>query len=363
MPIELPLKIVVVGCGNVAGQYLKTLPPYADKVRVLGFSDLDASRAEAFADEHGGKAYDSLDAVLADPEVDAVLNLTIHTAHVEVISRCLEAGKHVYSEKPLAMTSADAAGLCELADRKGLLLCGAPMNFLGEAQQTLWKTLRDGTVGTPRVVYAENNHGRIEAWHPNPGPFYGVGPLFDVAVYPITLATTFFGPVTRVVCGYARVLFPDRVTKQGKTFHIETPEFATAVLETEQGVVVRLTSNFYVHTHNTHQKGRFEVHGDAGSVVLDNFQQFAASVMASKFGEALAEVPPVKEPLIKGQEFAKGVNDMAEALAEGRPPRVTGRQAAHVVEVLEAILEAGESHRSVQVASRFDPPPPMPWAG
>ena len=356
------MKIAVVGCGNVATNYANTLKPFADHVEIVGWCDLDPARAKGFADEHGGRVYDDLAAVLADPGVDAVLNLTIHHAHHEVITQCLNAGKHVYSEKPLAMTYAEAKDLVDLAEAKGLMLCGAPMNFLGEAQQTLWKTLRSGTLGEPRVVYAEVNHGRIEAWHPNPGPFYAVGPMFDVGVYPLTLATAFFGPVTRVVSGYARVIFPERVTKEGKPFTIETPEFITAVLETEMGVVVRLTTNFYVHSSNTHQKGRFEVHGDAGSVILDNFQQFAAPVTAAKFGEEMTTVPPVQPPRIKNQEFGKGVNDMAEALAEGRPPRVTGKQAAHVVEVLEAVLRCGKENQPVDVTSRFDPPEPMPWA-
>ncbi|MFW5681822.1 MAG: Gfo/Idh/MocA family protein [Phycisphaeraceae bacterium] len=362
MPIDLPMKIVVVGCGNVATNYAKTLVPFKDQAEIVGFCDLDPARSRAFAEEHGGRVYETLEEVLADESIHTILNLTIHTAHYEVITKCLMAGKHVYSEKPLAMKADEAKELVQLADDKNLVLCGAPMNFLGEAQQTLWKTIRDGSLGEPRLVYAEVNHGRIEAWHPNPGPFYAVGPLYDVGVYPLTLATTFFGPITRVVSGYARVLFPDRVTKEGEKFHIETPEFITAVLETEQGVVVRLTTNFYVHSNNTHQKGRFEVHGDAGSAILDNFQQFSASVTSAAFGEEMQTVPPVQEPRISGQEFGKGVADMAEALAEGRTPRVTGRQAAHVVDVLEAVLEAGKTHRPVDVTSRFDPPLPMPWA-
>lgn len=362
MSIELPMKIVVVGCGNVANQYVKTLPPYTDKVEVVGWCDLDPARAKAFAEENGGKAYESLDQCLADDSIDTILNLTIHTAHDEVITQCLHAGKHVYSEKPLAMQADQAKKLVELADDRGLVLCGAPMNFLGEAQQTLWKTIREGTLGNPRLVYAEVNHGRIESWHPSPGAFYGVGPLFDVGVYPLTLATTFFGPVTNVAMSYSKVLFPDRVTKEGEPFHIETPEFITAVLETEQGVAIRLTTNFYVHRSNTHQKGRFEVHGDAGSAILDDFQQFAAPVTAGSFGEEMDTVPHVREPTMQGQEYARGIAEMADALVEGRTPRVTGRQAAHVVDVLDAILEAGKTHRPVEVTSRFDPPLPMPWA-
>jgi predicted dehydrogenase len=151
--------------------------------------------------------YPSLEAILADEEVDLVINLTIHSAHVEVITTCLHVGKHVYSEKPMTLTSEEAWKLVALAEEKGCRLGSAPITILGEGQQTAWKVIRDGLLGTVRAAYAEVNWGRIESWHPTPGPFYEVGLLFDVAVYPLTLLTTIFGPA-RSVTAFGKVLYP-----------------------------------------------------------------------------------------------------------------------------------------------------------
>jgi predicted dehydrogenase len=356
-----PLRIGVLGCGNISTRYCQTLQAYPDHADTVAYYDLLPERAEQFAEEFGGRAVASIEQMLADPEIDLILNLTIHTAHFETTRQALEAGKDVFCEKPLSLSYAQAQALCELAESKGLTLAGAPMVFLGEAQQTLWKQIRSGVTGQPRLVYAEVNHGRIESWHPAPGPFYGVGPLWDVGVYPLTLATTFFGPARRVATAYQRVLYPHRQTKEGVDFTIDTPEFTTAVIELASGVIVRLTTNFYVHRENSHQKGRFEVHGDAGSAVLTDFQNFEKPVEASAFGEPLETVPFVREPF-EGIEWARGITELAEAKAEGRRPRVTGRQAAHIVEIIEAVGQAAQNGETVELTSTFEPPSPMPWA-
>src|SRR5215203_1199582 len=273
MPTQ-PLRVAIVGCGNIAGPYARTMKPYS-QLELMGATDIDIARAQALVDQYGGRVYADLDEVLADPNVDLIINLTIHHAHPAVITQCLNAGKHVHSEKPLALTYAEAEALVELAEEKGLRLSCSPITFMGEAQQTTWKAIRDGLLGTVRVVYCEVNWGRIESWHPNPGPFYDVGALFDVGVYPLTLVTTFFGPA-RKVTAYGKVLYPDRVTKEGVPFHIDTPDWVVAAVELANGTVVRLTTNFYVGNHSK-QKG-LEFHGDLGSLYMSSFQDFDAGV-------------------------------------------------------------------------------------
>ena len=352
-----PLRVGIVGCGNIAGPYAKTLRPYAE-VELLGATDIDPARAQALVDTDGGQVYPSLDAMLADPRLDVVVNLTIHHAHPAVIAQCLAAGKHVHSEKPLALTYGEAKALVDLAEARGLRLSCAPITFMGEAQQTAWKAIRDGLLGPVRVVYAEVNWGRIESWHPNPGPFYQVGALFDVGVYPLTLATTFLGPARRVTA-FGKVLFPDRVTKEGHPFHIDTPDWVVAAVELESGTVVRLTTNFYVG-HHTKQKG-LEFHGDKGSLHLGSFQDFQAPVEYGEFGGSYQLLPPVKEPF-PGTEWGRAVVEMADAMAHHRPQRATGAQAAHVVEILCAIQQSYTEGRPVAVTSSFTPPSPMPWS-
>ena len=351
------LRVAVVGCGNIAGPYAKTMQPF-EQIELVGAADIDPQRAQDFVATYGGTAYPSLEALLADDQVDAVVNLTIHHAHPAVITQCLEAGKHVHTEKPLAMTYAEAKPLVDLAEAKGLRLSSSPITFMGEAQQTAWKVIRDGQLGTVRVAYAEVNWGRIESWHPAPGPFYEVGALYDVGVYPLTVLTTIFGPARRVT-GYGTVLHPDRVTKEGVPFHIETPDWVVAAVELANGTVVRLTTNFYVG-HHTKQKG-IEFHGDLGSLHLDSWQNFHAGVELAEFGKKYEPVTLLKEPY-QGTEWGRAVAELADALTEGRPQRATGAQAAHVVEICEAITTSLKQGGPVEVTSDFTPPTPMEWA-
>lgn len=349
-------RVGVVGCGNIASGYGKTLAPY-EHIEIAGASDIDPKRAESFVEQFGGQAYPTLEAMLADDTVDAILNLTIHHAHFDVITQCLNAGKHVHSEKPLAMTYAEAKALVDLAAAKGLRLSCSPITYMGEAQQTAWKVIREGTLGQVRVIYAEVNHGRVESWHPAPGPFYEVGSLFDVAVYPLTMVTTIFGPARRVTA-YGKVLKADRVTKDGIPFHIDTPDWSVAAVELADGTVVRLTTNFYV-SNRSKQRG-IEFHGDEASLFLESWQNFDAAVEVAPFGKPYEPVPYVKEPY-KGTEWGRAVVELADAIAADRPQRATGAQAAHVVEILEAIDSSMKQGRPVEISSTFTPPAPMEW--
>lgn len=351
------LGVAIIGCGNIAGPYARDLSAYP-RLDLIGVTDLEFQRARALAEQYKCRAYPSITDLLADDAVELVINLTIHHAHTEVVTQCLEAGKHVHSEKPLSLTYEAAAGLVELARQKGLRLGCSPFTFMGEAQQTAWKQVNEGRLGPVRLVYAEVNHGRIESWHPAPGPFYEVGALFDVGVYPLTIVTAMFGPA-RQVSAYGRVLYPNRVTKEGVPFHIDTPDFVTAAIELEDGPLLRLTTNFYV-SGRTKQKG-VEFHGDLGSLHLSSWQNFNATVEFAEFGHEYQTVPPVKEPY-QGTEWGRAALDMAEAIEQNRPHRATGEQAAHVVEILCAITESMQLGQPVKVHSSFTRPAMMGWA-
>ena len=370
---QKPLNLAIVGCGNIAEAYGKTLQPYP-QLKLLGATSRTLKRAEDFVATFGGKVYPSLEAILADDEVDLVINLTIHHAHVEVITKCLNAGKDVYSEKPIALTSEEAWQLVALAQERGRRFGCAPITMLGEGQQTAWKAIRDGLLGTVRVAYAEVNWGRIESWHPAPGPFYEVGPLFDVGVYPLTILTTIFGPARRVTA-FGKVLYPDRVTQEGVPFHITTPDFSIAAIEFANGAVARLTTNFYVGFHSK-QRG-IEFHGDKGSLFLSNWHDFNGTVEYANFGGTWPDLnttyeplPYVKEPYAgnvkedphAGVEWSRGVLDMADAIKENRAQRITGAQAAHVVDIVCGIQTAFREGRRVEITSEFPQPAPMEWA-
>lgn len=352
-----PLGIGIVGCGIIADPYARDLVTYPE-LKLVGVTDLDTSRAKALATKYNVCVYPTLDAMLADPAIDLVVNLTIHHAHYEVTRKILLAHKHVHTEKPLAMTLAEAYTLVQLARENAVRLSASPFTLMGEAQQTAWKEIRQGRLGPIRVVYAEVNWGRIESWHPIPQSFYEVGPLLDVGGYPLSILTGIFGPARRVTA-FGKVLFPDRVTKRGVPFHIDTPDFVVALIELANGMLVRLTTNFYVT-----QKGRqagIEFHGDKGSLYLDSWSNFHACVEFGEFNQPYTPVPLVK-PGPPGTPWGRAVAETAQAIAQARPHRATGEQAAHIVEILGAAAESMTSHRPVDVLSDFPPPAPMEWA-
>lgn len=360
------VKVAVVGCGNIAKEYAEQIRNY-DKISLVGFFDLQTDRAEAFAKTYGGTVYQDLAALLADPAIDVVVNLTIHHAHVDVITRCLNAGKHVYTEKPFAMRYEDATRLMALAEEKGLRLSSAPITYMGEAQQTAWKTLRDGKLGPIRLAYAELNHGRIETWHPNPVPFYDVGIVWDVGIYPITLLTTFLGPAHQITA-FGRVVYPDRETLGGEAYRITTPDVVIAMIEFESGTLARLSCNFYTTT--SPQGASLEFHGDAGSLYLGNCFRFETSVAFLPFGTEIPHhasastgepVPLLRTPF-EGVEFGRGLQEFANAICEDRPHRASAAHAAHVVDIIEAIHRSIDSGNPISITSRFPSPAPMDWA-
>jgi predicted dehydrogenase len=347
----------IIGCGNIAGPYADDFANYPE-INFIGTADIDPSRAAALADKHGVIGYESIAALLANPAIELVVNLTAFAAHKDVTEQALRAGKHVYSEKPLATPYAAARSLVTLADELGLRLGCSPFTLMGQAQQTAWKLIRDGRLGQVRVVYAEANQGRIETWHPAPQAFYDIGVVYDVGVYPLTLLVSMLGPVRRVQA-YATVVLPDRVTTGGEPYHVTTPDWVVAILELENGAQVRLTSTFYV-PGQSRQSG-IEFHGDAGSMALGSTYLFDADVAYAPYGEELADQPLV-QPGEPGVPWGRGVYEMALAMLADRPHRFSGELAAHIVEVMDGIKAAYETGEPVSVESSFRPPSPMEWA-
>lgn len=353
-----PLGLGIVGTGNIAGAYARDILTHP-QIRLAAATDLDASRAAAFGAEHGCPIHASLDDLLADGSVDIVVNLTVHQAHYDVTRRALEAGRHVFSEKPMTLRASEAQELVALAASRGLRLGCSPSTFLGEAQQTAAAVIRDGRLGPVRAIYAEVNWGRIETWHPAPVPFFDVGVMADVGVYPLTLVTSILGPA-RSVRAWGWELEPDRVTVDGTPFRIGTSDLIVAAVELD-GAVMRLTTSFYVG-RPAKLTGSLEFHGDDASLAISSFQEFDASVEVGQYGESYEPVAPVRPPF-RGTAWARGVAEMADAIAEGRPHRASAEHAAHVVEILETVAASiADGGRPVAITSAFSIPPLMPWA-
>jgi predicted dehydrogenase len=350
------MRLGFVGCGNIAERYAKTVAA-APGLELVAATDLLPGRADAFVAKHGGTSYATLSDLLAADEVDTVVNLTDPQVHAEVTAAALDGGRHVHTEKPLALRYDEARELVELASSRGLGLSCAPATLLGEAQQTAWKLLRDGAIGRVRAAYAEANWGKIERWHPSPEAILRVGPLVDVGIYPLTVVTAMFGPA-RSVTAYATMLEPERVRRDGVSFRLETPDFIVAAVELADGTVARVTASFYVGPSK--QRG-LELHGDDGLLYLASWAEFDSRLeVAGRDGE-YAPAPLLREPY-PGTDWSRALSDLAEALEDGRPPRAGAAHAAHVVEILAAAEKSYRDGGAVEVTSDFPQPQPVEWA-
>ena len=348
----MTLTLGIVGAGNIAAPYLDDLQDDPN-LTVKGVTDVSPEKARALADSYGLQVYEDLNALLADDEINLVVNLTIHHAHYEVTKQCLNAGKHVYSEKPLALRYDEAKELVELAAAKGLRLGAAPFTFLYETHQVAWEYVRAGKLGEVRLVYADANWGRMESWHPDPAPYYKVGPLADVGVYPLTFLTALFGPI-REVTALTRTLKPKRETLGGEPFKLDAPDFWLCLFEHASGVVTRLTANFYV-THSSKQESGIEIHGDNKSLFISSWLWPGGTVEVAEFNEPYEKLPLQQSFGEKEIHWGTGLRDMVSRMLRGEPHRTTGAHAAHIVQLLDAARTSAETGEPVQI--------PLDWQG
>lgn len=362
MAANAPLGIGFVGCGNIAGPYAQSVLRHPDDLKIVGAYDLFFERTRNFTDKYGGTAFSSLEELLACSEVEAVVNLTIHTAHSGVTLRALQAFKHVHSEKPIATNREEASELVELAEKQGLSLGCSPFVILGEAQQTLWKAVRDGMVGEVLEVVSHIMHGRIEKRNENPVPYFspGAGPMLDVGCYPLNVLTSIFGPVRRVRGASADILIPERTIgagpNQGKNFRVTTPDHVTGLFEFTNGVTGRLTASFTIGA--TTLPG-IEIYGTEGSLSMSCSFLFNSEVKFCSAGEQeWRPVPFVAEPF-GGIEWSRGLLDIQDAIRNRRPLRCSGKQAYHILDICLAILEAAEEGRAKELKTTFEPPKPV----
>lgn len=362
-----PVRTVIIGCGMIAaGGYQPRCQAYPNQIELVGFYDQDKARATALAERNGGKVYPSLDAVLNDSNVEAIVNLTLHISHYPVSLAALKAEKHVYSEKPISIKTDEANELVETAETNGLKLACAPSAILGYVQQNVWQRIRDGEIGD--VISAIGNFGGpLEHWHPSADAFLQhAGPFRDVAPYPLTAMTTMIGPV-KTVHGFARVAVPRRVLtqgpKKGTEFEVKEKDHGFAVLEFDvphDGG----SHGFIYHSFTvTSQIPPYEIHGTKGGFSLQAHDDgWGIKKFTPQAGWQDEPSPP---KAFTGLDWGKGVADFADAIRHDRNPRCNGAQARHVLEICERVLESSDLGRPVDVLSRFPAPPAVdrvaPW--
>ncbi len=347
---------------------------------MIGVTDRDPERADRFSRFHHLQQFASLDDLLGDNRVELVLNLTNPSSHFAVSQACLLAGKHVYSEKPLAMKLDEAKMLVELAEAKGLRMSSAPCSLLGETAQTLWKALRERQVGTPRLVYAEMDDGMVyrmpyRKWASlsgTPWPAkdeFEVGCTFEHAGYYLTWFPAFFGPA-KSVTAFSSCLVPDKGTDE--PLEHQAPDFSVACITFESGVVARLTCSIIApHDHT------LSIIGDRGILSTKDCWFYRSPVYVRRpitirrktFMSPWKSRYPLVSSRASGKykyrgsqqmDFARGVAELAASIPEHRPSVLSERYCLHTNELVIAIDAARETGSAYTVTTTFDPSQAIP---
>jgi predicted dehydrogenase len=366
-----PISIGIIGCGNISDSYFNGAAR-SKRIRVKACADLRPEAARAKATQHHVTAL-SIEALLNDAEIDIVVNLTIPTAHAPVAMQILDAGKHVYLEKPLAATLAEAKALMAYAEKKNLRVGCAPDTFMGAGHQATRRALDEGLIGTPIAgSVAVLSHG-MEAWHPDPTFFFkpGGGPILDMGPYYITQLVNLLGPVKRVAAVASIGNAERTVTSEplnGKKITVDVATTVHGVLEFVQGANITMSASWDVWSH---KREAIEIYGTEGSLLGVNPNFFGAQPMFAKPNQEWQSVDISGHPfgennrtLRSGAQVADhriiGLIDMAVALAQGRAHRASGALALHVLEVLEAFDLSSKTNRHIAIQSTCERPSPVP---
>jgi len=374
------MKIAMVGCGFVADYYMQSLPLYP-QLELVAVMDRDALRAREFAAFHRLDCRrESLDDILADEHIELVLNLTNPDSHFEVSRACLLAGKHVYSEKPMAMEFSQARALAELAGARGLQIACAPCNVLSETAQALWRALREQRVGPVKLVYAEMDDGLVQRmpyrkWLSDSGrpwPYkdeFEVGCTLEHAGYYVNWLTAFFGPAVSV-SAFSTALYPDK--ELGEALDRVAPDLSVACIRFAGGVVARLTCSIVARRNQT-----LQLFGDRGILQVDHSWDYRQPVRVRRYlnvRRSMLILPDGKYPLAappragksrrgaNTMEFCRGPAEMAAALAEQRRSHMPTDYCLHNNEIVLAIHHALEKAATYELTTTFAPVAPLPWA-
>lgn len=355
-----PVAVGVIGCGNISGAYmrmLQTLPI----VQVVACADLRPEAAQALAAQFDIPRVLTVAALLADPDIEIVLNLTTPQGHGEIARAALAAGKSVYNEKPLALTREEGRQMLAASAAQGLRVGGAPDTFLGGGLQTCRELIDAGAIGTPVAATAFMMSRGHEHWHPNPAFYYqkGGGPMFDMGPYYLTALVSLLGPVQRV-SGATRITRPQRtVTSQpryGEIIEVEVPTHVAGLLDFAAGPIGTIITTFDVQASNLPW---IEIYGTAGTLAAPDPNTFGGPVRLRLAADNEWREIPVTRPFTANSR-GLGLADMAEGIRTRRPHRANGELAYHVLDIMHAIHDASAASHSVWLESTCTRPDAMP---
>jgi predicted dehydrogenase len=352
-----PLKTGIIGCGNISKAYFTSCRRFPN-LDLVACADLDLNRAKDAAEQYGVARALSVDDLINDPEIEIVINLTIPKAHAEIDVRALLAGKHVFSEKPFALSLEEGLQIRDAALAANRRVGCAPDTVMGAAVQTCRKLLDDGAIGTPVAFVATMLCGGHESWHPAPDFYYqkGGGPLFDMGPYYLHALITLLGPVRRVT-GRTRITHPERTAKSGQKIPVEIPTHTAAVLEFQNGVIGTLVMSFDVPGPSTNNRC-IELYGTGGILRVPDPNRTDQDVLLARQGETEFTTIPLTHPYVAGSR-GLGVADMAAAISAGRPHRANDAIALHTVEIMEAIHVSSDTGRQVELTTTCERPAAM----
>lgn len=349
--------VAVVGAGVISKEYLTTLSGFPD-VRVLAVADLDVRRAEAAASAHGIPVAGDVATVLAVPEVEIVVNLTVPAAHVEVARAALRAGRHVYGEKPVALDPGEGEKLLAEASERGLLVGSAPDTFLGAGLQSALRAVGAGHIGAPVAASTALRSLGPERWHPDPAFFYqpGAGPLFDLGPYYLTALVALFGGVERVAASVRRardIRSAGAGATGGRTFPVAVPTHVSALLDFAAGP----TATSVFSWDSAHPHIHFEIVGTEGTLSVPDPNTFGGPLrLRANDASDWAELP------VRGRTDGRGLGvvDMARAIRSGSAPRASGALALHVLRTMAAVEDSASRAAFARVPQQEVRPAPLP---
>ena len=361
--------IGIIGCGNISSAYLR-LASLFKGIEMRACADVSMAAAQARAKQFGVRA-DTVEDLLKAKDIDIVVNLTVPAAHHAVSRAALDAGKHVYSEKPFVLSLKEGQDLARRAAKKGLRIGSAPDTFLGGAHQQARALIDSGRTGriTSGVCHVMS-HG-MEHWHPNPDFFFkpGGGPVLDLGPYYLTNLVQLIGPVRRVAA-LTSIPAKQRIIaskpRRGKTIEVETPTTVHALLEFASGAVVTFNASWDVWSHG---HPPMELHGEKGTLNVPDPNFFGGDVTFAAAGKTTNVLPAYSHPFAVANETsgagpvanyrAAGLADMANAISTGRPHRCSLELALHVIDIMTGILKSGETGRFVEMSTTCERPAAM----
>jgi len=354
--LKTKTNIGIIGCGKISSIYFETLRTF-DILNVLACADIYIERAQEQAKRYGIPQACTVEELLADPEIELVVNLTVPNAHAEIALAAIEAGKSVYSEKPLAINREEGQAVLNAAQMKNLRVGNAPDTFLGGGIQACIKLVNDGLIGTPIAATAFMMHHGVEHWHPDPDFYYqpGGGPMFDMGPYYLTALIALMGPIRRVT-GSTHSAFSERTItsqpKYGSRITVNVSTHVAGVMDFASGAVGTIITSFDAWHHRL---PHIEIYGAEGSLSVPDPNTFGGPVYIRQAGAKEWSEVPLTHSYTKNFRGI-GVADMVDAMRSGQLHRANGEMAYHVLDIMQSFHEASSEGRHIELSSTCSRP-------